>query len=77
VQRPGDRVQQDVEIEGKIFPVIIGALGKINNGLDKNIQLLLRRLSTVELQKFIIMSTAHINLKVLGYIGLIFCCDLD
>jgi hypothetical protein len=35
-----DRNQQDVGSEGKIVPVIVGALGTIKKGSDQNLQLL-------------------------------------
>jgi len=54
------------KLRANIFPVINGTSGKINKGLDKNIQLLPRQPPSTELQKFTIMSTANINLKVLG-----------
>jgi hypothetical protein len=50
----------------KIAPVIIGALGTINEGLDQNVQLLPGHTSATELQKITLMSTAYIICEVLG-----------
>jgi hypothetical protein len=66
VQRPGDRGQQDVESEEKVVPVILGALGTIENGLDQNLQLLPRHSSATQVKKITLMTTAHITRKVLG-----------
>jgi hypothetical protein len=43
----------------KIVPVIVGAIGTIKKGLDQNLQLLLCLPLVTELQKIILMSTAH------------------
>jgi hypothetical protein len=61
------------KLRAKIFPVIIEALEIIKKRLVKDIQLLPIQPSAVELQTFIIMSTAHLKLKVLGEIALISC----
>jgi hypothetical protein len=50
----------------KIVSDIIVALGTINKGLDKNLQLLPGHLSAIELQKVTLKSTAHCIRKVLG-----------
>jgi hypothetical protein len=47
---PGDRSQQDVDSEGKFVPVIIGASGAINKGLDENLHLSPGQPSATELQ---------------------------
>ena len=57
----------------KIEPVIIGALGTIAKGLDQNVQLLPGHPSALELQKIMLMRTAHIIRNVLGYVALISC----
>jgi len=43
----------------EIVPVVIGALGTIKNGLDKNHQLLSGHLPTTELHRFTVMIIAH------------------
>jgi hypothetical protein len=53
-------------VKTKYVPVIIGTLGTIKKGLDQNLQLLQGHLSATELQKFTLMSTAHIILVLLG-----------
>ena len=53
------------KVKTKILPVIIGALGTIKKGLDKNLQLLPGHPSAAGLQKITLMSTAHIFPKVL------------
>jgi hypothetical protein len=53
------------KVKTKIGPVIIGALGTIKKGLDKNLQSLPGQLSATELQ-ITLMSTAKIICKVLG-----------
>ena len=50
----------------KIVPVIIGALETIRKGLDQNLQLIPAHLSATELQKFTLISTAHIISKCWG-----------
>jgi hypothetical protein len=54
------------KLRTKIVPVIIGTLGTIKKALDLGLQLLAVRRSAIKLQKFTIMSTAHIIRKVLG-----------
>jgi hypothetical protein len=53
------------KVRAKIVPVLTGALGTIE-GLDQNLQLLPGHPSVTELQKIVILSTAHIIPKVLG-----------
>jgi len=48
------------------MPVINGALGTIQNGLEQILQLLQGHPSATELQNITLMSTAHIIRKVLG-----------
>ena len=68
------RKYKDLEIKGrrmwkvrtKIVPVINEALGKNKKGLDQNLLLLPRHSSATELQKVTLLSTIHINCKVLG-----------
>ena len=48
------------------MPVIVGALGSIKKGIDQKIQLLPGHSSATDLQKIILISTAHIIHKVLG-----------
>ena len=43
----------------KFVPVLTGALGRIKEWLDQNLQLLPGHLSAIELQKFRLMSIAH------------------
>jgi len=58
---------EDVEIEvsrmwkvrTEIVPVVIGALGTIEKGLDQNLQFLPGHPSATELWKIALMSTAH------------------
>jgi hypothetical protein len=50
----------------KTVPFMIGALGTVKNGLDKNLQLPAGHRSFIELQKVTLISTAHIFRKVLG-----------
>jgi len=57
----------------KISAVILGALRTITKGLDKNLQLLPGHPSALQLQKIMLMRTAHIIRNVLGYIALISC----
>jgi len=66
VQRPGDQGQQDVESEGKILPLLVGALGTVKKEVDQNLQLLPGHLSAMQLQKITLMSTAHSIRKVRG-----------
>jgi hypothetical protein len=54
------------KVRTKTVPVITGALGTIKRGLDQNLQLLPGHRSATELQKFTLMSTAHIIHKELG-----------
>ena len=56
----------------KIVSVTTGALGTIKKGLDQNLQLLPGDRSAIQLQTITLMSTAHIILKVLGSIIVIF-----
>ena len=53
------------KVRTDIVPVMIGALGTINKGLDQNLQLLPGNPSVMELQ-ITLMSPAHIIHKVLG-----------
>jgi hypothetical protein len=53
------------KVRTTIVPVIIGATGSIKRGLDQNLWLLPYQPSAKELQKVILMRTAHIR-KVLG-----------
>jgi len=48
------------ELRTKILPVVIGVLKTIKKGLEQNLQLLPGHLSTRELQKITLTSTAHI-----------------
>ena len=48
-----------MDSEGKIVPVLIGALGTIKKGLDQNRQLPPGHPSATELQKIRLMSTQH------------------
>ena len=41
------------------MPFVVGALGKVTNGLDQNSQLLPAHRSASELQKVTLMTTAH------------------
>ena len=52
-------VSRMCKVKTKTVPVIIGALGTINKGLDQNLQLIPDHLSATELQKNTLMSTAH------------------
>jgi hypothetical protein len=54
------------KVRTKIVPVTIGAVGTIEKGLDRNLQLLPGHPSAIQLQKGTLMSTAHIILEVLG-----------
>jgi len=54
------------KVRTKTVPVITGALGTIRKGLHQNCQLLPSHLLTMELQKIMLMSTAHVICKVLG-----------
>ena len=54
------------KVRPKIVPVINGALGTISKGVHQNPQLLPSHLLAMELQKVMLMSTAHIICKVLG-----------
>ena len=47
------------KVRTKIVPVVTGALGTIEKGLDQNLQLLPGYPSATELQKVALMSTAH------------------
>jgi hypothetical protein len=47
------------KVRTKIVPLITGALGIIERGLDQNLQLLPGQLSATELQKITLMSTVH------------------
>ena len=53
-------------VRTKIVPVITGALGAIKKGIDQKLQLLPGPSSATELQKIILISTAHVIHKVLG-----------
>jgi len=53
------------KVRTKIVPVIIGALGTIKKGLDKNLQVLPGHPSAIELRKITWMGTAHSTCKVL------------
>jgi len=66
-----------VEMEDRTAPVITGALRTIKKESDQNLQLLPGHPSALELQKIMLMSTAHIIRNVLGYFALICCWDLD
>ena len=55
-----------MESEGKIVPLIVGALGRVQTGLDYNLQLIPGHTSAIELQKITLIRTAHSILKVLG-----------
>ena len=48
------------------MPVIVGALGTFKKGIDQTLQLLPGHPLATELQKIIVISTAHIIHKVLG-----------
>ena len=48
------------------MPAIAGALGAFKKGIDQNLQLLPGHPSATELQKIILISTAHIIHKVVG-----------
>ena len=50
----------------KIVPVIFGALGTIEKGLDQNLAVAPCHLSATELQKIPLMSTAHSSGKCWG-----------
>jgi hypothetical protein len=52
------------KVRTKIVPAITGALGTIKKGLDQNLQLLPGHSSATELQKIILMSTAHVIRKM-------------
>ena len=54
------------KVRTKIVPVVIGALGTIEKGLDQNLRFLPGHPSATELQKFALMSTAHSIRQVLG-----------
>ena len=54
------------KVRTKTVPAITGALGTIRKGLRQNRHLLPGHLLAMELQKFMLMSTAHIICKVLG-----------
>ena len=58
-------VSRMCKVRTKIVPVIIGALGTINKGLDQNLQLPPGHLLAIELQKITLMSTVCIIFKVL------------
>jgi hypothetical protein len=49
----------------KIVPVTIGTVGTVENGLDRNLQLLSGHPSAIRLEVTLV-STAHIILEVLG-----------
>jgi hypothetical protein len=65
---------KDLEIEvsrkwtvrTKTLPVIVGALGTIKKGIGQNLQLLPGNPSAIELQKIVLISTAHIIHKALA-----------
>ena len=65
---------KDLEIEvsrkwtvrTKIVPAIAGALGAFKKGIDQNLQLLPGHPSATELQKIILINTAHIIHKLVG-----------
>ena len=54
------------KVRTKFVPVIIGALGTIEKGLDQNLQLLPGHSSATEVEKITLMTTAHIIRKVVG-----------
>jgi len=54
------------EVRTKTVLDIIGALGTINNGLYKKLQLLPGHPLATGLKKFTIMSTEHVIHKVVG-----------
>jgi len=62
----GSKVIRMWEVTIKTVPVIIGALGTINKGLFKKLQLLPGPPLATGLQKITIMSPAHIIHKVVG-----------
>jgi len=53
------------KVRTKLEPVIIGALGTTEKGLDQNFQLITGHSWAIELQ-ITLMSTAHIIYKALG-----------
>ena len=55
-----------MESENKTVPVVTGALGTIQKGLNQNLQLLPYNPSAIVLQKVALMSTAHSIRLVLG-----------
>jgi hypothetical protein len=59
-------VSRTWKVRTKTVPVINGVLGTIKKVLHQNLQLLPGHLSAMELQKIMLMSTAHIIHKVLG-----------
>jgi len=67
VKRPEDQDHQEEESKDKIMPVMTVALGAIKKGLVPNLKSLPGHHSTKELQKFMLMSTAHIIRNVLEY----------
>ena len=54
------------KVRKKVVPVIIGALGTIKKGLDKNFQLLPGHPLATDLQEVTLMNTSHIMCEVLG-----------
>ena len=54
------------KVRTEIVPLITGALGTIEKGLDQNLQILPGHVLDIELQKITLMSTEHISHKVLG-----------
>jgi len=53
-------------VRTNMVPVILGALGTIEKGLDQNLQLPPRHSSAIEAQKVTLMTTAHSIRKVSG-----------
>jgi hypothetical protein len=53
-------------VRTKTVPVILGALGTINKGLDQNFQLLPGHPSAIRVQKITLMSMTNIIRKVWG-----------
>ncbi len=57
--------------------VTVGALGTLKKCSVQNLKMLPGHLSASEVQKIALMGTAHILRKVLGWIAVISCWDLD
>jgi len=64
------------KLRTKIVPIIIEALGTLKRDWIRTVKLLPGHLLALELQ-ITLMSTAHIICKVLRWITLISCWDLD